>query len=133
MVSKQEREKSMIYLAKFRTHRNFSDMSTYVSGTDEVSATNNIHKRHGAITALELSQVPIVTVGDAHVNDYIYMIENGQTIGHERPRESAYKIMEHNEAVCSGEYANHITCRNSSGVLVPIAPDRECIVAIIPA
>lgn len=78
---------------------------------------------------LRLDIRPIVTVGKCKVGDRIYRVENERLVGQIMPQESMYQVCEKSNIVCSGDYAEHITCQNSAGVLVPVAADMFCIVA----
>lgn len=123
----------MIYAATF-LGRNLNALgvshpqSTHCYGENEEQARINLYDRFEHISQLRLSPRPIVKVGDTKPGDRFYRVEDGKLIGHINPHESAYKVEPRSEIICSGEYANHITCRNSAGILCPVAPDLDCIV-----
>ena len=103
-----------------------------VVGADEKAAEIVLQARYEQVTGLRLESRAILVVGDCQPGDYIYRVSraayrDGALVGHDTPRESAYLVEPHNPIVCSGAYDKHITCRNSSGILVPVAPDMECI------
>lgn len=122
----------MIYAAKFTgrllgavtTYR----VNTYCYGNNEEAAKLELYSRYQDVAGLKLELRPIVTVGSCKVADYIYRVENGRLMGHTMPYESAYRICDRSDLVCFDAYTDHITCRNSVGVLVPVAADVTCIV-----
>lgn len=125
----------MIYRARFEG-RNidaqgvFRPFTTYCYGDDLEEARLDLYKHFEHIHHLSLRQVSVVRVGECEPGDHIYRVENGRLIGATDPHNSFYVVKEHNNLVCSGAYANHVTCRNGAGVLVPLAPDLECIVHV---
>lgn len=124
----------MIYFAQFHGRQKnangiFYPIQTHCYGDDPAAAELQLYDNWEHISRLELSPRPIVTVGDCLPGDRIYRVENGRLIGAEKPHESAYTVLEKNEIVCSGEYANHVTCQNGGGIAVPLHPSLECIVA----
>ena len=121
----------MIWHAKFiGVHKMGPTMpiSMYAYGNNKEEAERDIRERCEQVMFLELQHRFIVTVGDCKPGDRIYRVENGKTIGDVDPHHSQYHVQEHNSIVCSGEYANHITCRDRGGVLVPVAANLQCIV-----
>jgi hypothetical protein len=123
----------MIYAAKFTGRKLYASgimypISTHCYGDNEEAARIGLYDRYQNIMGLKLELRPIVTVGECKVGDSIYRVENERLVGHITPHESAYQVCEKSDIVCSGAYANHITCRNSAGILVPVAADMQCIV-----
>ena len=123
----------MIYAAKFTGRLLFASgimypISTHCYGENEEAAQLQLYEDHQDIMGLKLELRPIVTVGDCKVGDHIYRVENERLVGHITPHESSYQVCDKSDIVCSGAYANHITCRNSAGILVPVATDMPCIV-----
>jgi len=107
----------------------FQSIVTHCYGDTSEAAEINLYDRYEHISNLKLVESPITTVGECKPNDRIYRVENGQLTGHIDPHNSFYVVSEKSDIVCSGEYANHVTCRNGAGILVPIHPSLTCIVS----
>ena len=123
----------MIWHAKFTGRKVGSigivmPITTYAYGNNKEEAEAYIYEHYEHVMFIKLEHRFIVTVGDCKPGNYIIRIENGKTIGATNPHQSTYRVQEHNPIVCSGEYANHITCRDITGILVPVAADLQCIV-----
>lgn len=124
----------MIYAAKFVGRLKgaigiFYPISTHCYGDNPEAARLNLYDRYDHIQQLRLESRPIVTVGECSPGDTIYRVEDTRLIGADKPHESFYVVEMPNEIVCSGEYANHVCCRNGAGILVPVAAELQCIVA----
>jgi len=107
----------------------FYPIQTHCYGDTPEQAGAELYNRYEHITNLKLYERPPTTVGECSVNDRIYMIESGRLIGHVKPHESFYVVCEKSDIVCFGEYADHVTCRNNGGIIVPVHKSMTCIVA----
>lgn len=116
----------MIYRVKFNGRKVGAigivyDIVSYCYGDNEDEARIELSDRYDHVMFPKFEETPIVKTGETKAGDQIYMIENGRLIGHIKPRESAYTIVE-------VPTVGNIKVRGCDWVVIEMDRNLDCIV-----